>query len=143
MGIKIFVIGKTKDKRIKSLIDDYISRIKRWIPLELIYLKEKDKEIDKDFTKHFHNKSFNVVLSDDGKEFDTITFTNFIKETILYKNIYFFVGGPYGFSENVKDNADLILSLSKMTFPHEISILLLTESLYRALSILKGTHYHH
>jgi 23S rRNA (pseudouridine1915-N3)-methyltransferase len=86
-----------------------------------------------------------VLLDERGKELKTVEFSGFLEKSFLLskKRIVFVIGGPWGFSENVYLRADYKLSLSKMTFPHQLVRLLFLEQLYRAFTIIKGEPYHH
>ena len=86
-----------------------------------------------------------VVLDEKGREFSTVEFADRLERIFMLqkKRIVFVIGGPYGFSEDVLGKADLKLSLSKMTFSHQVVRLLFAEQLYRAFTVLKGEPYHH
>jgi 23S rRNA (pseudouridine1915-N3)-methyltransferase len=91
------------------------------------------------------NDDFVVLLDERGKEFRTIEFSEWLQKIFMIskKRIVFIIGGPWGFSDDVYGRADFTMSLSRMTFPHQLVRLLFMEQLYRALTIIKGEHYHH
>ena len=86
------------------------------------------------------NKDYIICLSEEGKEFSSTQFSKYIFDET--KNIIFLIGGPNGHTNSTKSKANQIISLSKMTFPHEMALLILTEQIYRAISIKKGSKYH-
>ncbi|KAF2956779.1 23S rRNA (pseudouridine(1915)-N(3))-methyltransferase RlmH [Marinitoga sp. 38H-ov] len=151
--IKIFVIGKPKTKFIKMGIEQYLKWSSKYDRVELIELPlsndlnkpEEYKKQDKEkFDKYFLPDVFKVVLDEKGKELSSIDFAKKIETwRIGKKNISFFIGGPLGHHEDIKNNADYLLSISKMTFTHEMAVLLLLEQLYRAFKINNNEKYHY
>lgn len=126
-------------------INRYINLIKPYTKISLIEIKEeKGKTIEKSLQlegkKILKQTKSYVLLNERGKMFDSYEFSEFLKEK---ETIDFIIGGAYGVSEEVKDKASLLLSLSRMTFTHEITRLLLLEQIYRAITIIKGQEYHH
>jgi 23S rRNA (pseudouridine1915-N3)-methyltransferase len=91
------------------------------------------------------NDDYIVLLDEKGKELRTVEFSEWVKKLLLLpkKRIVFVIGGPWGFSDEVNSRADLRMSLSKMTFPHQLVRLLFLEQLYRVFTIIKGEPYHH
>lgn len=153
--IKIFVIGKPKTKFIKMGIEQYLKWNKKYDRVELIELplsadlnkitvaqyKKQDKE---KFDKYFLPDVFKIVLDERGKELTSIEFSQKIEKwRIGKKNLSFFIGGPLGHHEEITKNADFLLSISKMTFTHEMAVLLLLEQLYRAFKINNNEKYHY
>ncbi|SHE70701.1 23S rRNA (pseudouridine1915-N3)-methyltransferase [Marinitoga hydrogenitolerans DSM 16785] len=153
--IKIFVIGKPKTKFIKSGIEQYLKWNKKYDRVELIELplstdlnkitSEEYKKQDKEkFAKYYLPDVFKVVLDERGKELSSIEFANKIEKwRIGRKNISFFIGGPLGHHEEIRKNADFLLSISRMTFTHEMAVLLLLEQIYRAFKINNNEKYHY
>ncbi|WP_129408461.1 23S rRNA (pseudouridine(1915)-N(3))-methyltransferase RlmH [Marinitoga lauensis] len=153
--IKIFVIGKPKTKFIKLGIEQYLKWNKKYDRVELIELplsndlnkitvKEYKKQDKEKFDKYFLPDVFKVVLDERGKELSSVDFANKIEKwRIGKKNISFFIGGPLGHHEDIRKNADFLLSISKMTFTHEIAVLLLLEQIYRAFKINNNEKYHY
>ena len=153
MKINIIQIGKTKDKNIAELVSEYIKRTSPYAKIEFITLNEekltssktKEKIIELEAEKILKNISgdFIVALDETGKQFNSIDFAEIIKkQKDEGQKINFIIGGAFGLSKNVKAKANLTLSLSKMTFTHEMARLFLMEQVYRAFSIIAGKGYH-
>jgi 23S rRNA (pseudouridine1915-N3)-methyltransferase len=143
--IRLFWLGRTKERYLLEGINRYINLIKPYTKISLIEIKEeKGKTIEKSLQlegkKILKQTKSYVLLNERGKMFDSYEFSEFLKEK---ETIDFIIGGAYGVSEEVKDKASLLLSLSRMTFTHEITRLLLLEQIYRAITIIKGQEYHH
>jgi 23S rRNA (pseudouridine1915-N3)-methyltransferase len=154
MNIKLIVIGETNNKYLKQLVDQYISKLKYYIKFELIVLKDERKrlqqsvQIKKEGEKILSilkKNDFIILLDENGEQHSSVGFSKFIQKKLNsgMKTLTFIVGGPYGFSEEVKDISNQQLSISKMTFSHEMIRLFFTEQLYRAFSILNNEPYHH
>ena len=153
MKIKILCLGKSKSGYIKEGVKEYLKRISAFTNIELIELpdvkltstinidivKEKEAVI---IEKYFDNRSFLIVLDENGKQLDSIKFSNFISG-ITHNEIIFVIGGVYGISEKILERADLRLSFSKMTFTHQMIRLILIEQIYRAFTIRSGKKYHY
>ena len=156
MKITLLQTGKTTDKNVSSLVDLYASRIKKYSVFEIITLPElkntknmpvqeqKIKEAAKIF-QSIVDDDYVILLDEKGKEFRTVEFSGFLEKLFFLpkKRIVFIIGGAWGFSEDVYSRADYKLSLSKMTFPHQLVRLLFLEQLYRVFTIFKGESYHH
>ncbi len=141
MKIKIIAVGKIKENIYSEKISEYIKWISKDIKIELVALKNyKETKLNHRLTSYIRKSNYNIFMSDGGKKNTSIQFSNFIFNQ--NKDLIFFIGGPNGHSEKLLNHADKILSLSKMTFPHEMALLILTEQLYRAISIKKRTKYH-
>lgn len=138
MRIKIIAVGKIKKEYIKKGIMDYSKRIVHYIPFEIVEVKEEhlSRFIDAD--------AFNVLLDEKGKALTSAAFALFIEKMMIssVKDIVFFVGGAEGFSDEFRKKADFLLSLSKMTLPHEMARMVLVEQIYRAFTIIRGEKYH-
>jgi 23S rRNA (pseudouridine1915-N3)-methyltransferase len=156
MKIAFMQIGKTTDNNMSELVDLYSKRIKKYIPFEVITIPElkntKNMPVQeqqmKEAGKIIQSLSVDdyvVLLDERGKEYRTIEFSSFLEKTFLLpkKRIIFIIGGPWGFSEAVYAKADQEISLSKMTFSHQMVRLLFLEQLYRVFTIIKGEPYHH
>ncbi|MDE7402867.1 MAG: 23S rRNA (pseudouridine(1915)-N(3))-methyltransferase RlmH [Muribaculaceae bacterium] len=156
MEILLLVVGKTGIGYVKEGITEYCNRLKRYVPFSILEIpdikgskglsqaQQKEKEGIEILSKL--TPADNVVLLDEhGKLYTSIEFSNVLQRLMATgrKRIVFVVGGPYGFSEAVKNRADSLLSLSKMTFNHEMVRLFFTEQIYRAMTILRGEPYHH
>ena len=139
MKVKILAVGKLKEKTYQNRIGEYVKWINRDIPVELIFLKNNDK-VNKKLLAHINSKDHTICLSEEGekrssKEFSKLLFNKPLDHT-------FIIGGPDGLTKYIKKKANQIISLSELTFPHEMALLILAEQLYRAVSIEKGRNYH-
>lgn len=156
MTIKLLGIGKTDDPALQNLTEMYIKRLGFYnrFEFELIPDIKNSKNLDENQQKQKEgdlllNKvvasDFVVLLDENGKQYSSEAFSEFIQKRLNsgLKQLVFIVGGPYGFSEDVYKRADAKLSLSKMTFSHQMVRLFFVEQLYRAFTILKNEPYHH
>jgi len=156
MKIFLYQIGKTSFSFVHEGEKMYIDRIKRFTKFEQVTipnLKKGNKLSEGDIKKKegemilqkISAKDYLVLLDDKGKTFTSRAFAAFIneKQNYLPNNLVFLIGGAYGFSEKVYQRADAKVSLSKMTFSHQIIRVVFLEQLYRAFSIIKGGPYHH
>ena len=154
MNIKLIVIGETNNKNLKVLIDQYINKLNHYIKFELIVIKDQKKklpesiQIKKEGEKILSILKKNeliILLDENGEHKSSVGFSKFIQTKLNsgVKTLTFVVGGPYGFSNEIKAISTHQLSFSKMTFSHEMIRLFFTEQLYRAFSILKNEPYHH
>ena len=154
MNIKLVVIGETNSKNLKVLTDQYIDKLKHYIKFDLIIIKDHKKklpesiQIKKEGEKILSilkKNEFIILLDENGEHKSSVAFSKFIQKKLNsgIKTITFIIGGPYGFSSEIKSISNYQLSLSKMTFSHEMIRLFFTEQLYRAFSILKNEPYHH
>ena len=137
----VYLFGKPKNSNIQYLIDDYSSRIvKRGI--SVLYFPEK-KGI-----KEYENKLLSIdgelILADEkGEKMKSSQFANIVKNIQLQPStIYFAIGPSSGFSDNIKEKANSLISLSQMTFPHELAAIILIEQIYRGTEIIRNTPYH-
>lgn len=141
MRIKILVVGKVKEKSYNKRIIEFVKWINRDIQIDLVFFKDNNHSgLEKKIESHLKNKDYIICLSEEGKEFSSTQFSKYIFDE--NKNIIFLIGGPNGHTNSTKNKANQIISLSKMTFPHEMALLILTEQIYRAISIKKGSKYH-
>jgi 23S rRNA (pseudouridine1915-N3)-methyltransferase len=156
MKIRLLLIGKTEKDFLKTGIHDYESRIKRYISFELIEIptlknaatlshSEQNQRESEMISKYIQPGDIVVLLDERGKEMRSVEFASFLNKQFISgsKNLLFAVGGPFGFDIALKKQASFILSLSKMTFSHQMVRLFFTEQLYRALTIIRGESYHH
>lgn len=156
MKICFLVIGKTVEEFLKQGISVYEKRLKNYVPFEIRTLPElkKTSGLSFDQQKTMEGKvllesivpsDYVVLLDERGKEFTSTDFANFLQKQMLQstKSMIFVVGGPYGFSKEVYNRADEKISLSQMTFSHQMVRLIFTEQLYRAMTILRNEPYHH
>ncbi len=156
MKIILLTVGKTTDSHLIKLQDDYMGRLKFYLPFEYLVVPElkntknlsipeqQEKEADM-ILKCIENSDDVILLDDKGKQFTSMGFSDFVSKKMhgSHKRTVFVVGGPYGFSQRVYQRANSLLSLSAMTFSHQMIRLIFTEQLYRAMTILKGEPYHH
>jgi 23S rRNA (pseudouridine1915-N3)-methyltransferase len=156
MKIKLLAIGKTDDKSLQVLIATYQERLKHYVKFELAIIpdiknaknlsqkQQKEKEGLLLLGKLQAGDQL-VLLDEKGKNFRSVEFSNFLQKKMNsgFKQLVFVIGGPYGFSEEVYQRAQGKISLSKMTFSHQMIRLFFTEQLYRAFTILKNEPYHH
>lgn len=156
MKILLLVVGKTTDKHLDTLINEYVGRVKHYIPFDLEVIpelknakaltfeqqKEREGEL---IVKSLHDGDYLVLLDEGGKEFRSIEFAQHLerKQTSVARRLVFVIGGPYGFSPKVYELAKEKISLSRMTFSHQMVRLFITEQIYRAMTILRGEPYHH
>ena len=142
MKIKIVSVGKIKDREIKSKINDYTDRIKHDSAIVQHTIKDSNKKTEgkKIIEQLKKDISYTVALSEEGKEYTSREFAG--KILLRHTSIQFIIGGPFGLDSSVKEKADIILSLSKMTFSHEMALLFLLEQIYRGISINLNRKYH-
>lgn len=155
MRISLLVVGKTTDARLVSLIDDYRNRLQHYVPFSLEVLPElrNTKSLSEEQQKTAEGEMIlravpsaaeMVLLDEHGKEFRSVEFSEYLqKKMSAGRDIVFVVGGPYGFSEAVYQRANGKISLSKMTFSHQMVRLFFVEQIYRAMTILRHEPYHH
>lgn len=155
MKTKLILVGKTTDKHLTAVIDDYAERIGHYMPFEVVVVPElkntkslseaQQKEREGELILQKTKPSDTVVLLDErGAEFSSVDFAKWLeRKQTSARTLVFVIGGPYGFSQAVYDRADEKLSLSQMTFSHQLIRLVFTEQLYRACTIIKGEPYHH
>lgn len=156
MKIQLLVIGKTATPYLVTGIEMYLDRLKHYIPFEIKVLPDvkNARKLSRDQIKQAEGELFlaqlqpgdNVILLDErGREMTSTELSQFIdrKMSTVSRNLTFIIGGAYGFSQAVYDRADGKLSLSKMTFNHEMVRLFFVEQVYRAMTILRGEPYHH
>ena len=156
MKVTLLVVGKTTDPHIVALIDDYKRRLTHYLPFEMVVIpelknaknltEEQQKQQEGELILRQLQQGDRVVLLDEhGKEMRSVEFSSYMenKMNTVSKRLVFIIGGPYGFSPDVYRRADEQLSLSKMTFSHQMIRLIFVEQLYRAMTIMRGEPYHH
>ena len=152
--IKLLLVGKTTDKHLDALIGDYRQRLTHYLPFDIQVIPdlkqgklsfEQQKQLEGERILSAVTGNTRLVLLDErGKQFRSVDFAAHLqKQLAATPNITFVIGGPYGFSQAVYDRADGMLSLSAMTFSHQMIRLLFIEQLYRAMTILRNEPYHH
>ncbi|HLP04868.1 MAG TPA: 23S rRNA (pseudouridine(1915)-N(3))-methyltransferase RlmH [Paludibacter sp.] len=156
MKITLLTVGKTTNNHLVQLQDEYQNRLKFYIHFEITVVPELKntknlpvaEQLEKEgdlILKQLDNSDEVMLLDDKGKQFTSTGFAEFISKKMLasHKRMVFVVGGPFGFSPRVYKRANGLVSLSAMTFSHQMVRLIFTEQLYRAMTILKGEPYHH
>jgi len=156
MNIKLLAIGKTDNKALQSLIDDYTKRLSFYIKFDLEIIadiknaknlseiQQKEKEGELILSKITPTDQL-ILLRINGKNFPSVAFSEELQKKMNsgIKTLVFVIGGPYGFSETVYAKAQGKISLSQMTFSHQMVRLFFIEQLYRGFTILKNEPYHH
>lgn len=155
MKFRLIVVGKTDEEFISEGIDKYIKRIKHYAPFEIITIPdlkqgyklnvEKQKEEEGKLILQKSENDYLILLDENGKEMSSEEFAGFLQKKMNagIQSISFVVGGPFGFSKEVYSQAKEKLSLSRMTFSHQMVRLFFVEQLYRGFTIIKGEKYHH
>ena len=156
MKITLLTVGKTDKDWVKEGLDIYVSRLKHYIPFSVVEIPELKNvsALSKDQIKTREGELIlkNVRPTDDlilmderGKQYTSIELARVLQDKISYigKDIVFVIGGAYGFSEAVYSRADSKISLSKMTFSHQMVRAIFAEQIYRAFTIMRGEPYHH
>ncbi|KAA2216844.1 23S rRNA (pseudouridine(1915)-N(3))-methyltransferase RlmH [Maribacter flavus] len=156
MTIKLLAIGKTDSKELQKLISMYEQRLGHYVNFELEIIpdlkktknlsaeQQKIKEGELIF-KSLANTDILVLLDENGKQYSSLEFSSYLQKKMNsgLKQLVFLIGGPYGFSEEIYRKASGKISLSKMTFSHQMVRLFFVEQLYRAFTILRNEPYHH
>lgn len=156
MRILLFQIDKTQDSYLAEGIEIYAKRLRNYTQLEIATINvpkavrqrsfgEQKTEEARLILSQVAPEDFLILLDDKGKEFSSSEFAGFIaqKQNASVKRLVFLIGGPFGFDKQVYDRANFKLSLSRMTFSHQMVRLFFVEQLYRAYTILRGEKYHH
>lgn len=155
MKIQFWVIGKTDQSYLREGVEIYEKRIKRYVPFEMdiipdvknsgklnpTQLKEKEEQL---VLSRLKSDDYLILLDEKGKTYTSVKYAAFIEKTLhlSYKRLIFLVGGAYGFSEGVYNRSNAMLSLSNMTFSHQMIRLFFLEQTYRAFTILNNEPYH-
>lgn len=156
MQIRLIAVGKTDHSAIQTLLEEYIKRLGFYIKFEMEIIpdlknaknlseaaqKEKEGEL---ILKKLQTSDELVLLDEQGKQYSSLDFSDYLQKKMNagLRQLVFVIGGPYGFSEGVYQRANGKISLSKMTFSHQMVRVFFTEQLYRAFTILKNEPYHH
>ena len=156
MKITLLTVGKTDKDWVKQGIDIYASRMKHYFPFSIVEIPElknasslsqdqiKTKEGEL-ILKNVKPADEVILLDEHGREFSSVEFAKALQDKISYtgKDIVFVIGGAYGFAEAVRQRCNSKISLSRMTFSHQMVRAIFVEQLYRAFTIMKGEPYHH
>ena len=156
MKVALVLVGKTVNKHFVELIDEYAGRVKHYISFDITVIPElkntKSLSVDQQkqqegelILKQLQGGDHVVLLDEHGKEFRSVEFSSYMEQKMqtVNKRLVFVIGGPYGFSPDVYAKANEKISLSKMTFSHQMVRLIFVEQLYRAMTIMRGEPYHH
>ncbi len=156
MKLVLLAVGKTDNVLLSTLINDYIKRINFYISFEMKIVQDVKKKIKVTEKEHKAAEAGNilkslqptdyvVLLDENGKQYKSKEFAGYIEKKMssIPKQLVFIIGGPYGFSEEILKMANEKISLSKMTFTHQMVRLLFTEQIYRAMTIINNEPYHH
>lgn len=156
MTIELITVGRTRTEYVVEGITEYLKRLRRYVPFQITELpdvknagkisQEEQKEAEGQLILGKLSVSDHVMLLDErGRQLSSEEFASRLEAILASgrKRLVMIIGGPYGFSKAVYNRADELLSLSKMTFNHEMVRLFITEQVYRAMTILKGEPYHH
>ena len=156
MGIELIVVGKTDMKEVDALVQMYTKRINHYAKFSITYLpdlrntkslsEEQQKAAEGEMLlRDITSADYVVLLDEAGEEMRSIAFAQWLQKRMNsgIRRLVLMIGGPYGFSEEVYTRANAKISLSKMTFSHQIVRAIFTEQLYRAFTILKNEPYHH
>jgi 23S rRNA (pseudouridine1915-N3)-methyltransferase len=156
MKITLIAVGKTEDKYLIEGIEKYLNRLKHYINFNLSIIpdvkntknlteaQQKSKEAEA-ILKQLNNTDVIVLMDEKGKKYSSVLFANYLNKQMIgsVQNLVFIIGGPYGFDESIYKRANASISLSDMTFSHQMVRLFFVEQLYRAFTILKNEPYHH
>jgi len=156
MKITLYAVGKTDDKQLQSLTEMYIKRLQHYISFSFEIIpdiknsknlsEEQQKKAEGDaICKQLLPSDGVILLDENGKSHTSVGFSNFLQKKMNsgLKNLVFVIGGPYGFSEEMYARANGKISLSAMTFSHQMIRLFFVEQLYRGFTILRNEPYHH
>ena len=156
MKILLLAIGNTDKKFMKEGIDDYVKRLSFYVPFEMKVIpdiknrsslsidlqKEKEGQL---ILNQISLGDYVILLDEHGLEFSSVEFSKWIEKKMIagMRQIVFVIGGPYGFSNTVYQRSDVKISMSKLTFSHQMVRLIFVEQVYRAMTIIKNEPYHH
>jgi 23S rRNA (pseudouridine1915-N3)-methyltransferase len=156
LKITLIAVGKTEDKYLIEGIEKYLNRLKHYINFtvniipdikntkNLSEFQQKNKEAEL-ISKQISSSDVVVLLDEQGKKLSSVAFSQYLNKQMIgsVQNLVFIIGGPYGFDESIYKRANSSISLSEMTFSHQMVRLFFVEQLYRAFTILKNEPYHH
>ncbi len=156
MKITLLAVGKTEDKYLIDGIEKYLNRLKHYIGFSIVIIpdikntknltqaQQKSKEAEL-ILKQISNLDTVILMDEKGKKYTSILFADYLNKQMIgsVQQLVFIIGGPYGFDDSIYKRATGSISLSDMTFSHQMVRLFFVEQLYRAFSILKGEPYHH
>lgn len=142
--IQILCVGKIKESYLNELINDYAKRISRYHKIEIIEVKDSNIEQEAILlSKYIKPNDFVIAMALEGKMYDSVEMAKLINNTFnSYGTIDFVIGGSYGLADDIKKRANLLVSMSKMTFPHGLFRGILLEQIYRTFKINNNETYH-
>jgi 23S rRNA (pseudouridine1915-N3)-methyltransferase len=150
--IKIISIGSPPSSSVNSLIDEYTSRVNTFTKIEWVnhQIKSKEKNIilkkeleAKKILSSINKNSFVIALDENGQSYNSCTFSNFLEQTMMHQSeIIFLIGGADGLSKDILEKCSKVISLSNLTFPHQLVKVLIIEQIYRGFSIINNLPYH-
>lgn len=154
MKVEIWAIGKLKQRELSSSIDQYLKRMRKYQPVILDEILVKTRSTNPDILRKaeaekilskLSDGAFLLLMDETGKRFNSVEFADFIQKFLMQptSRLVFLIGGAYGFDQSIYHRAQEKISLSPMTFPHDLARLVTVEQLYRAFSILNNSPYHH
>lgn len=154
MKVEIWAVGKLKQRELGSSIDQYLKRMRKYQPVILDEILVKTRSTNPDILRKAEaekilskltNGDFLLLMDETGKRFNSVEFADFIQKFLMQptSRLVFLIGGAYGFDQSIYHRAQEKISLSPMTFPHDLARLVTVEQLYRAFSILNNSPYHH
>jgi 23S rRNA (pseudouridine1915-N3)-methyltransferase len=153
--IRVLCVGRKQEPYLKSGIEAYLKKLQRYCEIEFKTVREATYSSGtskqwhakewKEIQNHLHKSSFLIACDEKGSSLSSKAFARKLADISMqgFSSIDFVIGGPYGLPEEVKNRANFVLSLSPMTFTHQMFRLFLIEQIYRAFTILKGEKYHH
>jgi len=145
MKLKLIIISKSDSLAVREVFEEYVQRLKHYTFLQVIQLKPStlDEEAKMVLSKLDSIEDL-ILLDERGKEFSSLELSEFLQKKMnASKNSCFVIGSAYGFDESLKKKSSLMISLSKMTLPHQLAKVIFAEQLYRAFTILRNEKYHH
>jgi len=142
MKIKLITVGSPQLSFAKDGIAEYLKRLSRFVQVSVVHVKENKKDTDVRILKTIDN-DFCILLDEQGREFSSSGLSDFlIKKQNQGVNLSFVIGGPDGHTDMIRQRADFLISLSQLTFPHDIAMMIVLEALYRSYTIQSGHPYH-
>ncbi len=153
MQIDIISVGILKEKYLVDASKEYLKRLSKFCVVNDINIKDQSNKLskvevlkkEKDVLEtKIKSNSFVIILAIEGKQFDSIDFSDYLEKVKVngYSHMTFVIGGSYGVHQDIKDRADLLLSFSKFTFPHQLFKVILLEQIYRSFKIANNESYH-
>lgn len=143
--IKIICLGKIKESYLNDLINDYLKRINKYHKIEIIELKDTENLGDEaiNIMKNIDNRDYVIACTPEGNQIDSVELSTLIDKTFITNpTITFVIGSSTGIDDSVKKRADLLLSFSKLTYPHGLFRGILLEQIYRSFKIINNESYH-